>query len=119
MKNNKNTNKAKIEIPDDFSVPYPPQISPNEILDERSSDKLASKQPNKFFIYRKAFIKELKKRISIDNVSVTTLSPHISSSWAKEPRVVKEEYKKLSDEVGKLLKSKRKENFTLIFESPS
>ncbi|GBB90306.1 hypothetical protein RclHR1_01720027 [Rhizophagus clarus] len=102
------------EIPS-ISVPFPPEITVAEILKRRPDTKLGSRAPNRFFIYRLAYIKELKKRVD-DNYSMTKISPHISLSWSKESSIVKEEYKKLSDKVEERLKEIR-QNETLVLIS--
>ncbi|CAG8445529.1 6185_t:CDS:2 [Rhizophagus irregularis] len=103
-------NTKKSEIPS-ISVPFPPELTVEEILRRRPDAKLGSRAPNRFFIYRLAYIKELRKRVD-DTVSMTKISPHIGLSWAKESTSVKEAYKKLSDKVEERLKEIR-QNETL------
>jgi hypothetical protein len=95
-----------------FNVPYPPELTVEEILSRRTDEKMVSRAPNQFFIYRLAYIKELRKRIG-GNISMTRISPSISLSWSKEPPEVKEAYKKLSGLVDNRLKEIR-QNDTLI-----
>jgi hypothetical protein len=111
-KNIRNTKEG--EVPS-IRVPYPPELTVEEILKRRPDEKLGSRAPNRFFIYRLAYIKELRKRAD-DNFSMTKISPHISSSWSKESAAVKEEYKRLSDKVEERLKEIRK-NETLVLIS--
>jgi hypothetical protein len=65
-------------------------------LGNRSEDRLSSKAPNSYLIYRIAFLKEFRKRTN-DNVSMTKISSHISSMWSNEPTAVRDAYKNLSD----------------------
>ncbi|EXX64087.1 hypothetical protein RhiirA5_419296 [Rhizophagus irregularis] len=97
-----------------INVPYPPELTVEEILSRRSEEKLGSKAPNRFFIYRVAYIKELRKRIS-NNISMTRISPYISLSWSKEPSEVKEAYKRLSELAENRLKEMRQRDTTPIF----
>ncbi|CAB4423314.1 unnamed protein product [Rhizophagus irregularis] len=102
-----------------INVPYPPELSVEEILSRRSDERLRSKAPNQYFIYRMAYIKQLRKIIG-DNISMIRISPYISSSWSKEPLEVKEAYKRLSDQAENRLKEIRKTNtLVIIHESLS
>ncbi|GES75970.1 kinase-like domain-containing protein [Rhizophagus clarus] len=92
-----------------INVPYPPELTIEEILNRRSNKKLRSRAPNQFFIYRLAYIKELKKTID-NNISMITLSSYVSLSWSKEPPEVKEAYKVLSERVENRLKEIRQNN---------
>ncbi|GBC05204.1 hypothetical protein RclHR1_00610016 [Rhizophagus clarus] len=94
-----------------INVPYPPELTVDEILSRRSTGKLGSKAPNQFFLYRLAYIKELRK--IGENISMTKISPYISMSWSKEPSEVKKAYKKLSGLVENRLKEIRR-NDTLV-----
>ncbi|RGB34996.1 hypothetical protein C1646_785990 [Rhizophagus diaphanus] len=104
----------KSEIPS-IKVPFPPELTVEEILRRRPDEKLGSRAPNRFFIYRQAYIKELRKQVD-DTVSMTKISPHIGLSWAKESTAVKEAYKELSDKVEERLKEIR-QNETLVLIS--
>ncbi|GBB92604.1 hypothetical protein RclHR1_02030007 [Rhizophagus clarus] len=96
-----------------FRVPYPPQLTVEEIVSGRSEDKLGSRAPNRFFLYRLAFLKELRKRTD-DTVPMTLVSSYISKSWSKEPIAVKDAYKKLSDQVeDRLMEIRQKEKLIL------
>ncbi|POG77948.1 hypothetical protein GLOIN_2v1542938, partial [Rhizophagus irregularis DAOM 181602=DAOM 197198] len=90
-----------------INVPYPPELSVEEILSRRSDERLRSRAPNQYFIYRMAYIKQLRKIIG-DNISMIRISPYISSSWSKEPPEVKEAYKRLSGQAENRLKEIRK-----------
>ncbi|GBC05203.1 hypothetical protein RclHR1_00610015 [Rhizophagus clarus] len=100
-------------IPLDVKVPYPIELTVEEILNRRTNEKLWSRAPNNFFIYRIAYLKELKKMIG-SNFSMITLSSYISTSWSKESPEVKEAYKRLSDQVENRLKEIRQNNALLI-----
>ncbi|GBC05199.1 hypothetical protein RclHR1_00610011 [Rhizophagus clarus] len=107
-----NTNEIPL-----INVPYPPDLTVEEVLSNRTNEKLRSRAPNKFFIYRLAYIKELKKRIG-DNISMIKIASHISLSWSKEPSEIKETYKKFSDRVENRLKEIRQnDNLIIIHEN--
>ncbi|CAB4384006.1 hypothetical protein RhiirA5_482262 [Rhizophagus irregularis] len=102
-----------------INVPYPPELSVEEILSRRSDERLRSRAPNQYFIYRMAYIKQLRKIIG-DNISMIRISPYISSSWSKEPPEVKEAYKRLSGQAENRLKEIRKSSsLVIIHESLS
>ncbi|PKK69335.1 hypothetical protein RhiirC2_850792 [Rhizophagus irregularis] len=96
-----------------INVPYPPELTVEEILSRRSEEKLRLRAPNQFFIYRLAYIKELRKIIG-ENISMTKISPQISSSWAREPPEIKQAYKNLSDLAENRLKEIRQNNSLVI-----
>jgi len=109
---------TKYEIPL-FKVPFPPELTVEEILSNRSEDRLKSRAPNRYFIYRIAFLKELRKRTN-DNVSMTKISSHISSMWFNESTAVRDAYKNLSEQVeNRLTEIRRKEKLVLVNESLS
>ncbi|CAG8728670.1 hypothetical protein RhiirA5_419299 [Rhizophagus irregularis] len=103
-----NTNEIPL-----INVPYPPELTVEDILSRRSEEKLRLRAPNQFFIYRLAYIRELKKIIG-ESISMTRISPQISSSWSREPPEVKQAYKNLSGLTENRLKEMRK-NDTPIF----
>ncbi|GBB96583.1 hypothetical protein RclHR1_02790006 [Rhizophagus clarus] len=78
-------------------VPFPPQITAEEILD-RSKNKQRKKAPNNFFIYRMAYAKELKAQ-NIGNISSFNMSVLAAAKWASESDEVKRVYKGISDEI--------------------
>ncbi|GBC05205.1 hypothetical protein RclHR1_00610017 [Rhizophagus clarus] len=88
-------------------VPYPPELTVEEIIERRSYEKIGSRAPNKFFLYRLAYIKELKRRFG-NNITMTKASPLIGLSWSREPQEVKETYKRLSVLVEDRLKEMRR-----------
>ncbi|GES98126.1 kinase-like domain-containing protein [Rhizophagus clarus] len=92
-----------------INVPYPPELTVEEILSRRTDERLGSRAPNSFFIYRLAYIKEFKKRIG-ESISMTKISPYVSLSWSKEPPEIKEAYKRLSNWVEHRLIEMRQKN---------
>ncbi|PKK59595.1 hypothetical protein RhiirC2_794622 [Rhizophagus irregularis] len=48
-----------------FKVLFPSELTVEEILATRSEDKLKSRAPNRYLIYRIAFLKELRERYQI------------------------------------------------------
>ncbi|RGB35655.1 hypothetical protein C1646_759056 [Rhizophagus diaphanus] len=112
-----NTNEIPL-----IKVPYPPELTVEDILSRRSEEKLRLRAPNQFFIYRLAYIRELKKIIG-ESISMTRISPQISSSWSREPPEVKKAYKELSALTENRLKEMRKNDTPIFihenFSSPS
>ncbi|CAG8735059.1 uncharacterized protein OCT59_009794 [Rhizophagus irregularis] len=109
--NVKKSTKYKIPL---FKVPFPPELTVEEILNSRSEDKLKSRAPNRYLIYRLAFLKELRKRTD-DNVSMTKISSHISSMWFNETTAIRDAYKNLSEQVeNRLTEIRQKENLVFI-----
>ncbi|RGB36403.1 hypothetical protein C1646_758129 [Rhizophagus diaphanus] len=114
--NAKKSTKNKLPL---FKVPYPSELTVEEILSTRSDDRLKSKAPNGYFIYRLAFLKELRKRTD-DIFSMTKISSHISSMWFNETTAVRDAYKDLSKQVeNRLTEIRQKEKLVLINESSS
>ncbi|GBB96584.1 hypothetical protein RclHR1_02790007 [Rhizophagus clarus] len=80
-----------------ISVPFPPQITAEEILD-RNKPKERKKAPNQFMIYRMAYAKEIKT-LNISNINSFNISVLAASKWASEPDEVKRAYKDISNKV--------------------
>ncbi|CAB4432600.1 unnamed protein product [Rhizophagus irregularis] len=113
-----NRKLTKYEVPS-FKVPFPPEVTVEEILATRSEDKLKSRAPNRYLIYRIAFLKELRKRTD-DNVPMTKISGYISSLWHNESAAVRDAYKELSDKVEDRLKEiRQREKLVIITEFPN
>ncbi|CAB4431266.1 unnamed protein product [Rhizophagus irregularis] len=114
--NVKKSTKYKIPL---FNIPFPPELTVEEILSNRSDDRLNSRAPNRYLIYRLAFLKELRKRTD-DIVSMTKISSQISSMWFNETTAVRDAYKNLSEQVeNRLTEIRRKEKLVLVNESLS
>jgi len=113
QQNNKK-NDEFFKIPD-IEVPFPPDLTAEEIVDKRSRrdpNKLRSRPPNHFIIYRINYIKALKK--IVPKPSMRPLSKHIATLWENEPEYRKVVYKELSEEVGKVLENLRKKDPFLV-----
>ncbi|KAF0494461.1 MATA-HMG [Gigaspora margarita] len=93
--------KKVLSPPPNLDMPFPPQITPEDLMNCKTR-KLPSKPPNAFFIYRKAYTKELIKRNL--RFKMTDVSPWVSISWKCEPEEVKNKYKEIAKEVRKLYK---------------
>ncbi|CAG8436541.1 7153_t:CDS:2 [Funneliformis mosseae] len=87
--------------PEDIKVPFPPQINPKDILEKRRQNRVSSKSPNAFFIYRIAYLDQL--RLHKHRIKMTDMSGYVSAAWKKEPSHVKAEYKELARKVGRLV----------------
>ncbi|RIA99542.1 hypothetical protein C1645_747064 [Glomus cerebriforme] len=85
----------------DITVPFPPQIKPEDILEKRRQNRKSAKSPNAFFIYRIAYLDQL--RLNNFRVKMTDMSGMVSTSWKKEPSNVKAAYKDLARKVERLV----------------
>ncbi|GBC05196.1 hypothetical protein RclHR1_00610008 [Rhizophagus clarus] len=108
-----NTNEVPL-----INVPYPPELTVEEILNRRSDEKLGSRAPNQFLIYRQAYIKELRKGIN-GTISMKKISSNISASWSRESSEVKEAYRRLSNQVESQLRKLRHDNLVIVYEMNS
>ncbi|RGB36402.1 hypothetical protein C1646_814062 [Rhizophagus diaphanus] len=114
--NIKKSTKYKLPL---FKIPFPPELTVEEILSNRTDDRLKSKAPNRYLIYRLAFLKELRKRTD-DIFSMTKISSHISSMWFNETTAVRDAYNNLSKQVEKrLTEIRQQEKLVLVDESLS
>jgi len=86
---------------EEIKVPFPPQIKPEDILEKRRQNRKSAKSPNAFFIYRIAFLDQL--RIHNFRVKMTDMSGLVSTAWKKEPLHVKAVYKDLARRVERLV----------------
>lgn len=91
----------KITNPEDIKVPFPPQIKAEDILEKRRQNRKSAKSPNAFFIYRIAYLDQL--RLHNFRVKMTDMSGFVSASWKKEPSNVKATYKDLARKVERLV----------------
>ncbi|CAG8494487.1 2505_t:CDS:2 [Diversispora eburnea] len=89
-------------------LPFPPNISANEIADKRRKDQIMLKSPNAFMIYRMAFLDHLN--LLNQNFKMTDVSKLVSIYWRNEPDTVKDAYKKIAHEVEQELNERRKKN---------
>ncbi|PKK71191.1 hypothetical protein RhiirC2_865757 [Rhizophagus irregularis] len=92
--NTDGVSSANIET---IKIPFPPQITAEEVLD-RGKDKERRKAPNNFIIYRMALAKELKSQ-NISNINLINISALAALKWNNEPDEVKQAYKDISDKI--------------------
>jgi hypothetical protein len=79
-----------------ISVPFPPQITAQDLVPDEAEGDRKRKISNAFIAYRKALVKEIKSRnIAYDRSKVSSLASHL---WENEPKNVKEVYRKMSNE---------------------
>ena len=102
----------------EITVPFPPEITAEDVIRRRSPKKLVSRAPNKFIIYRLAYLKQLRKKKNIKKVQMTKTSSFISKAWNAERPEVKQEYKELANKVEVLLKQVREKHFVIVPEIP-
>ncbi|KAF0464701.1 MATA-HMG [Gigaspora margarita] len=77
--------------------PFPPTIKSKDLVNDLFRSKSQPpKMLNEFFIYRKAFVQELKKQKL--RVKMTLVSSQASIYWHQETPQVKEAYRKLARE---------------------
>ncbi|CAB4415715.1 unnamed protein product [Rhizophagus irregularis] len=86
-----------------IKVPYPPQITAEEVFD-RNKDRERKKVPNSFMVYRMALIKELKTQ-NISNNNSFNISVLAASRWSSELDEVKQAYKDISDRVREIIRN--------------
>src|SRR5436190_12183687 len=89
-----------------ITLPFPPIISASDIINSRKPCRVTSKSPNAFLIYRKAFLDYLSPLNH--NLRMTDVSKLVSSHWKNESELVKDAYRKISQEVEVELSEKRK-----------
>src|SRR5690349_6610441 len=89
-----------------ITLPFPPIISASDIVNRRKPCRVTSKGPNAFMIYRKAFLNQLS--LLNHNLRMTDVSKLVSSYWKNETELVKDAYRKISQEVEIELSEKRK-----------
>ncbi|CAG8535182.1 4357_t:CDS:1 [Cetraspora pellucida] len=86
--------------PASIQVPFLPRVSVSRLVEKRLQTPAHSKSPNSFFIYRGAFLDEVRTRNC--KVKMTDISPIISASWKRQPLFVKNAYKEIAQEVERL-----------------
>ncbi|CAG8701638.1 14035_t:CDS:2 [Cetraspora pellucida] len=102
-----------------FTPPFPPRIDILEIVQkrlEKNPEKIGSKGPNCWLIYRAYYVFEYNKLTNSKKLSMTELSPHIAKAWSNESDKVKKEYQNIAAKVEEELIRQRKEN--LVYTSP-
>src|SRR3954449_4750787 len=93
-----------------IKLPFPPTIKASDIVDSRKPSRVKSKSPNAFLIYRKAFLEQLA--LLNYNLRMTEVSKLVSKHWKDEEEYVKDEYRKIAQEVENGLNEKRQKTFT-------
>ncbi|CAG8441850.1 17850_t:CDS:1 [Funneliformis caledonium] len=82
--------------------PFPPNVDPSALaIDLLNNKKTSKKLLNEFFIFRKEFVRELKRQnLRPRQTKVSTLA---STSWHLQPPSVKDEYRRLARETERFL----------------
>ncbi|KAG9293278.1 hypothetical protein G9A89_010649 [Geosiphon pyriformis] len=78
-----------------FRPPFPPILTPQDLISKKQKNSNPTKPPNAFIIYRRAFVKA-----SIDEgyqLPMTVISAMASQAWQTESSIVKEEYKRIAE----------------------
>lgn len=96
------TTSIRPQNPDDnliISPPFPPNIEPKVLALElfNKGGKRSKKMLNEFFLFRKEFVRELKRQNL--HPRQTKVSSLASTSWHKQKPSVKDEYRRLAREV--------------------
>ncbi|CAB4426398.1 unnamed protein product [Rhizophagus irregularis] len=81
-------------------LPFPPTQRVEQIVAKLVAKPRLARFPNAFIMYRNEYVQYLKSQGY--HISMTELSPMISTSWKKESEFVKEAYTKLSSEAEKM-----------------
>ncbi|CAI2161961.1 3316_t:CDS:1 [Funneliformis geosporum] len=92
-----------------INPPFPPNVDPRSLaIDLLNNKKTSKKLLNEFFIYRKEFVRELKRQnLRPRQTKVSTLA---STSWHRQPPNVKNEYRRLARETDRFLILARSKN---------
>ncbi|CAG8457565.1 2596_t:CDS:1 [Ambispora leptoticha] len=94
-------------LPTQFQLTSPIPTA-NEIVEKRKRSNKLTKSTNGFILYRTIYLEELKKKSK--KLSMTQLSRRAGPAWTNEPDAVKKMFKKLAEDVSKLLKKAHMES---------
>ncbi|RHZ46767.1 hypothetical protein Glove_606g84 [Diversispora epigaea] len=100
--------KANKDIVCLIKVPFPPNLSAEDLIRPRNEKCGKVKVPNKFFIYRKWYTMCLAN--SGQTNYQTSISRYISEQWRNEPEYVKNYYGNLYVRAGELFKERYKKD---------
>ncbi|CAG8588632.1 uncharacterized protein OCT59_003855 [Rhizophagus irregularis] len=92
-----------------ITLPFPPIISAQDLIDKRSPERVTAKSPNAFFVYRKAFVNYLQ--ICNHNLKMRDVSSMAGLSWKAASKEVKEAYKQIAREVERIIISQRQKRY--------
>ncbi|KAG9286543.1 hypothetical protein G9A89_014709 [Geosiphon pyriformis] len=94
-----------------FTPPFPPIL--DDIIEKNpQKDKKPTKSPNSFIIYRRAYVKAVRKEGY--NLPMTVVSTMASQAWSHEPPYVKAEYKRIA----RIAKSQHELKFSKVMKKP-
>ncbi|CAG8643977.1 5407_t:CDS:1 [Acaulospora morrowiae] len=86
------------------SVPFPPEISVDDLVESPKNSKQKFKSPNRFFIFRKAYCKEMIRQGK--RYPQAMLSLYVGDHWKRLPEEQKEFYNSFAEKVRILFKEK-------------
>ncbi|CAG8730978.1 6580_t:CDS:1 [Acaulospora morrowiae] len=86
------------------SVPFPPEISVDDLVESPKNSKQKFKSPNRFFIFRRAYCKEMIRQGK--RYPQTMLSTYICDHWKRLPKEQREFYTNLAEKARILFKEK-------------
>jgi hypothetical protein len=92
-----------------ITLPFPPIISAQDLIDRRSPERVTAKSPNAFFVYRKAFVNYLQ--ICNHSFRMRDVSSMAGLSWKAASKEVKEAYKQIAREVERIIISQRQKKY--------
>lgn len=92
-----------------ITLPFPPIISAQDLIDKRSPERVTAKSPNAFFVYRKAFVNYLQ--ICNHNLKMRDVSSMAGLSWKAASKEVKEAYKQIARDVERIIISQRQKRY--------
>ncbi|RHZ46852.1 hypothetical protein Glove_606g41 [Diversispora epigaea] len=87
-----------------LNVPFPPELTEEDLIGPRNDKCDKKKVPNGFFIYRKWYTMCLNEKGQKNDQ--TSISSYISEHWRNEPREVRNYYIVLSKRAGELFKER-------------
>ncbi|GBC00643.1 hypothetical protein RclHR1_03920012 [Rhizophagus clarus] len=106
LQNSNNNNLSTAQV---ITLPFPPIISAQDLIDRRSPERVTSKSPNAFFVYRKAFVNYLQS--CNHNLKMRDVSSMAGLSWKAASKEVKEAYKQIARDVERIIISQRQKRY--------
>ncbi|KAG9289940.1 hypothetical protein G9A89_010246 [Geosiphon pyriformis] len=88
-----------------IQVPFPPEITAQDLVQKKLLKNIYTKAPNAYIIYRGQYLEQFNKHGIKKNLD--DLSQESSSAWYDEPEKVKVFYRNLGKEVTNLLEKNR------------
>ncbi|CAG8469511.1 208_t:CDS:1 [Ambispora gerdemannii] len=97
--NNNPTKDGRLSL-EAIDVPFPLTGQLATIIASYKERTISGKPPNGFILYRKALVRELNAHGYY--LPAKDISPLASEKWKNKPEIVKEEYRQISSNIGKI-----------------